>query len=76
MKNELEALKREWDAKLKKAGQRADQLLDQAVKGGKLDELSEELKSKQRDLQTLLSKKTELERSLQNSEPSLKDSEL
>jgi len=24
MKNELEALKREWDAKLKKAGQRAD----------------------------------------------------
>ena len=50
MKNELDALKREWDAKLKKAGQKTDQLLDQAIKGGKLDELAEELKRKQRDL--------------------------
>jgi len=32
------------------------------MKGGKLDELSEELKWKQRDLQVLLSKKQDLER--------------
>jgi hypothetical protein len=32
------------------------------MKGGKLDELSEELKRKQRDLQVLLSKKQDLER--------------
>lgn len=50
MKGELEALKKEWDAKLKKAGQKTDQLLEQAVRGGKLDELAEELKKKQRDL--------------------------
>lgn len=76
MKSELESLKRDWDAKLKKAGQKTDQLLDSAVRGGKLDELSEELKRKTRDLQDLLSKKAELERQINSSEPSLKDSEL
>lgn len=44
MKSELENLKKEWDTKLKKGAQRTDQLLDQAVKSSKLDELAEELK--------------------------------
>lgn len=46
MKLELENLKKEWDSKLKKGAQRTDQLLDQASKSTKLDELSEELKRK------------------------------
>lgn len=76
MKQELENLQREWEQKLKKAGQRTDQILDQAIRGGKLDELSEALRTKQRDLQTLLAKKSEIERNLQNSEPSMKDHEI
>ena len=46
MKQELENLQREWEQKLKKAGQRTDQILDQAIRGGKLDELSEALRTK------------------------------
>ena len=42
----MDALRKEWEAKLKKAGQKTDQLLDQAIRGGKLEELSEELKRK------------------------------
>ncbi len=41
MRAELDALKWEWDNKLKRAAQRTDQILDQAIKGGKLDELSD-----------------------------------
>lgn len=76
MRAELDALKWEWDNKLKRAAQRTDQILDQAIKGGKLDELSDLLRQKQRDLQVLLSKKSEIERNLQNSEPNMKDNEI
>lgn len=64
MRAELDALKWEWDNKLKRAAQWTDQILDQAIKGGKLDELSDLLWQKQRDLQVLLSKKSEIERNL------------
>jgi chromosome segregation ATPase len=76
MREDLDALKREWDQKLERAAQRTESLLGSAVKGGKLEELAAELRAKQSELSVLQSRRAELERQIKNADSSRKEAEI
>lgn len=76
MRDDLDALKREWDQKLARAAQRTESLLGATTKAGKLDELAAELRAKQGELSALESRRGELERQLKNADGSKKEAEI
>ena len=75
MRNELEALHREWEAKLARAAQKADSALQSGPKSKIVQELMEELRAKQRELSMLESQRQAWEREA-SPEGSYKDSEI
>lgn len=76
MSDELDALRKEWDQKLRQIQQRQQDAARSQPRMNKLDELVAELKQKQRTLSELAAQRENLEATLQNDDSAKKDQEI